>query len=107
LLPRLYDRDAHGEFEVVGEGGDAVGFAVVVGVGHHEDAITGVAAITFRREVRVAFDGPDAAAGVDVETGGRDDLRVLGEEFNFDPRVVRTRWRFLCPSVGCEKQCEC
>jgi hypothetical protein len=35
----------------------------------------------------VAFDGPDAAIVVDVDSGWRDDLRVLGEELDLEAGV--------------------
>ena len=48
--------------------------------------------VAFGREVRVALDGEDSAAMIDVESRRRDDLRMLGEELDLQSRIERFRW---------------
>ena len=45
--------------------------------------------VAFGREVRVVLDGENSATIIDVESRRRDDLRMLGEEFNLQPRIER------------------
>jgi hypothetical protein len=41
--------------------------------------------------MRVALDGPDAPPLIDVDSRGSDDLGIFGEQFDFQPRINRTR----------------
>jgi hypothetical protein len=43
--------------------------------------------VGFSARVRIALDGPDAAAGVHVQACWRGDLRLFGEERDLQPRI--------------------
>jgi len=90
LQPDRFHGDAHGVFEAVGEDCDLVGFVVAGTVLHDENAVAGVAFVAGGREVGVAFDGPDAALMIDIDAGWGDDIGMLGEEFDLEPRIDGT-----------------
>src|SRR5579872_3655967 len=51
--------------------------------------------VPFRRKMRVALDGPDTSLGIDVDPRWRDDLRMLGEQLDFEPQIERARSHIL------------
>jgi len=75
--------------QAIFEDDDLVRLTVAIGVAHHEHSIGRMPLVAFGWKVRVVFDGEDSAAMIDVESGGRDDLRMLGEEFDFQSRIKR------------------
>ena len=95
VRPDRLDRDAHREFESVGKDDDLVGFPVAVGVIHHQHPVAGMPLVSLGTEMSVALDGPHAPLVVDVDPRRCDELRVLGEELDLEPRVERSRQRVL------------
>ena len=95
LQPQRFHDHAHRVCEAVGEHGRLVGFAVAVGVFENQDTVGLVARVTLRPEVRVAFDGEHTALVIDVNSGGRDDRRMLGEQFDLQIGIERTRLRLI------------
>ena len=74
--------DVHRGRRALVEGGEAVGLAVAVGVFEDADAVELRPLVVGRREVRVALDDQQPAAGVEVEANGMDDVRSGGEQID-------------------------
>ena len=81
--------DAHCVDKAVRERVDPVRLAVLVVVAEHENAVAGIALVRRLPMVRIALDGPDAAAGIDIDACGCDDLGRFGEQPDSSTRIKR------------------
>src|SRR5690606_29385296 len=74
------DLEAHRMAEALGETSAPIGAAVPIEILEHQDAIGARSSIIARSLMRVALDHPHAAASIDIDRDGRDDLRLEREE---------------------------